>query len=110
MAGDPHHAASERVQRTRLLGGVIAVAVLVTLSAVTSWLSLSARAGTEEIRHSSVVSDAYQQVRTALLEQALLERDFRIAPSATLEDRLPVAQARVRTALAFVARAGSADD
>jgi diguanylate cyclase (GGDEF)-like protein len=95
---------------TRRTFPAMAIAGIVLLAAFASWSAWTMTSAAQEVRRSTVQSDAFQRARYAVEEEASVARAYRLAPDPTLQQDLDRARRGLQTALAMASRDGSAAD
>jgi diguanylate cyclase (GGDEF)-like protein len=95
---------------TRRTFPAMAIAGIVLLAAFASWSAWTMTSAAQEVRRSTVQSDAFQSARYAVEEEASVARAYRLAPDPTLQQDLDRARRGLERALAMATSDGSAAD
>jgi diguanylate cyclase len=104
-------AATGRADRTRaLLATCGLVAVLLTASGTAVWSAFSTNRLSDDAIASSMLADHYATAAAAVSAEESLERKYRLEPGPEVRRRYDTAVARLKAALALVARDGTATD
>ncbi len=89
---------------------LLSAAAILCLGAFAVWASITTHRSTQQVRHSTTLSDAYSHARNELLQEELLVRDYRLAPDPALIDHMPRTSRALRSALTVVERVGTDAD
>ena len=104
MATPPH---SRLTRRAPL---ALAIAAILALGGFTIWASATTNNATNAVRRASMLSDAYQRARYAVVEESLLVTRYRLTLDPSLAKMVPGSSRDLDRALSTVSRFGAPGD